>query len=255
MDWSTIFLVFGAAVLFNLLVQRGEKAFAKNKQLKNQDKVRAKLPTDYEFVSSNYIMSDAKGRYGLVVDEQRKEIVFISGSKDYPMKTAISYRDILSSEIVEDGQTVTKTSRTSQLGGALLGGLTFGIAGAVVGGLSGSKTSAEKVSKIELVVTVNSVRDPLRRITLLDAGIGLSKSHHLYKQAIDEANMWHGRINVVIKQADQEDERKLREDTTKNLPSIPSSSVADEIMKLSILHEKKLLTDDEFSAQKQKLLQ
>jgi len=38
----------------------------------------------------------------------------------------ISYRDLLSSEIFEDGTTITKTVRSGQVGGALIGAIALG---------------------------------------------------------------------------------------------------------------------------------
>jgi hypothetical protein len=38
----------------------------------------------------------------------------------------ISYRDLLSSEIFEDGTTITKTVRSSQVGGGLIGAIALG---------------------------------------------------------------------------------------------------------------------------------
>lgn len=51
----------------------------------------------------------------------------------------IAHRDILSVEVFEDGASVTKTSRSSQLGGALVGGLVLGGVGAIIGGCRASR--------------------------------------------------------------------------------------------------------------------
>jgi hypothetical protein len=72
-----------------------------------------------------------------------------------------SYRDILESEVLEDGHSVTKTSRSSQLAGTLVGGLLLGGVGAIIGGLSGKKTTHKKVTRIELKVVVNDTSHPI----------------------------------------------------------------------------------------------
>ncbi|MDD9855558.1 MAG: SHOCT domain-containing protein, partial [Gammaproteobacteria bacterium] len=62
-----------------------------------------------------------------------------------------------------------------------------------------------------------------------------------------EARHWHGLLTAVIKQADLEDSAGEK-------AAVDSSSVADELAKLAALKEQGVLSDDEFSNQKQKLL-
>jgi len=65
----------------------------------------------------------AGGLSSLAVDESRKKICFIQCEKiGITFKKQYSFKDLLECEICEDGTTITKTSRGSQIGGALLGG-------------------------------------------------------------------------------------------------------------------------------------
>jgi hypothetical protein len=164
----------------------------------------------------------------------------------------ITYRDILSSELFVDGETVTKTARGSQVGGALIGGLALGGVGALIGGLSGKKRSSEKIKRIDLRITINDTKNPLHDINFMD--IEVNQDSYLYKSAMEEARHWHGLVTVLIKTAESE----VAGHESIGMSSVPEGSVrislADELMKLSDLRDKGVLSDDEFTIQKQKLL-
>ncbi len=230
----------------------GDKKIRENRREKTKTRAMAKVSDNLRGsgLSAGDILVDDKGNNGISVNKQNKEVCLIRQGR----KTLISYRDILSSEILEDGETVTKTSRTSQIGGALIGGLAFGGVGAIIGGLSGSTTSSEKVSKIELVITVNDVSDPLHCITLMDLGYRVKKDNEDYMYKMGDAKRWHGVIQVLIRQADQEDGENERNAELENMPSFSSTSVADEVLKLDGLRKQGLLTEEEFATQKEKLL-
>ncbi len=175
--------------------------------------------------------------------------------------TMIPYRDVLSSEIIEDGESITKTNRGSQIGGALIGGLALGGVGAIIGGLSGSTKSIGKVSKIALMLTINDVDNPVHYVMTMDMSdaldnnpSGVRKSHPWYKDAMGKAQAWHGKMNVVIRQADEEDRRLEKEDAANTVSVNSQYSIADELAKLGELRDKGVLSEAEFASQKAKLL-
>lgn len=83
--------------------------------------METKLINESNFTATQKIIGE-DGKTGLAIDERRKKIGLITLNHI----DVIPYNDILSSEIFEDGNTITRSSRTSQLGGALLGGLVLG---------------------------------------------------------------------------------------------------------------------------------
>ena len=202
-------------------------------------------------IPSNMLV-DVNGRGGIAIDMQNQRIGILRNHLSRP--TMIPYRDLLSSEIIEDGETVTKTSRGSQLGGVLIGGLALGGVGAIIGGLSGSSKSFDKVSKIALMITINDVKNPVHYVMLLDPGVAVEKSHSAYKDAMGEAKKWHGKLKVVIHQADREDRQQEQKETAKTVVTVPQESLADELAKMSELRDRGILTEKEFASQKAKLL-
>jgi hypothetical protein len=155
-------------------------------------------------------------------------------------------REILQSEIIIDGESVTKTSRGSQIGGAIIGGLLTGGVGAIIGGLSGKKNTNDTITKIHLQLTVNDTNKPVRTIMFIDEKKALKKDNPKYKEGHDKATHWHNLISVIIKRADDEDRLSGKNEN--------NTSKADELTKLAQLRKDGILTDEEFNNQKQKLL-
>lgn len=186
-------------------------------------------------------------RSSLLIDEDGKRLSFVVDSQS-PAPRLLSYKDLVSSEIAEDGTSVlvTRTSRSSQLGGALVGGAVFGGVGAVVGALTGSSvsTGSDFVTRIELRVVVNNPADPL--ITILFLGSRTARASAAYREARNAAQQWHATLTVLIKQADVE--------IAQPAPAPPNPSIADELRKFADLHAAGVLTDEEFISQKNRIL-
>jgi ribosomal protein L37E/uncharacterized membrane protein len=185
----------------------------------------------------------------VAIDNNSKQVGFVDLSENVKV---YSYRDLLEVEVLEDGETVTKTSRSSQIGGALIGGLIAGGTGAIIGGLSGKQTTNEEVKKISLKILVNDIDSPVKKVVLLDKQKAIKKSDHEYRIAKEKALNWHGLIKVLINMADKEDVEKQSAESI--LTGEKNLSVADELSKLAQLHKEGILTKEEFEAEKQKLL-
>lgn len=160
-----------------------------------------------------------------------------------------SFRDILSSEVYEDGNSIIKASRTSQAASALLGGFMFGETGAVIGGLSGKKRNINTIGRIEVNIVVNNTQSPRFSLVLLDQKNEIPKTNPLYKKSAEIANEVNALMSVLIKRADSETQQKDIPST-----SVSSQSIADELTKLSKLVEEGHISKDEFAVLKAKLL-
>lgn len=185
-------LVVAAAIVPIVIASRMRKAMEKELEA---------LPN---FSPTQKIMGD-DGDTGLAVDEERKRICLIKNDVSGIELKTISYRDVLSSEIFVDGETVTRTARGSQIGGTLLGGLALGGVGAVIGGLSGKTRSSEMVKRIDLRILINDTARPLHDINFLN--VENKKGGILYESAMKKARHWHGLMAVLIRHADSQDVR------------------------------------------------
>ena len=218
---------------------------------KKKKEMEEKLAGLYDFTPSQKMIGN-DGNSGIAVDEGRKKVCLIKQSMGNIDLDVLTYKDILSSEVFEDGVTITKTARGSQIGGALIGGLALGGVGAIIGGLSGKTKSSDKVKRIDLRITVNRTNNPIHDINFMN--VESKKGGIIYNAAMEQARHWHGLLAVLIKRADSEDIAKERKLVEEKRELLPKGSVADELLKLGELHKQGLLTDDEFEAQKKKLL-
>lgn len=166
--------------------------------------------------------------------------------------------NLLSSEIIEDGQSIIKTVRSSQIGGAIVGGLMLGGVGAVIGGLSGRKTNTEMVNRITLRIIVNDPGNPIYDVCFLSRET--NKNSIAYKSAIQTAQEWQARLEVMIKRADKINEAQPIAETIQKVKKSKkvkkeknSVRVSDELLKLTDLRDGGLLTDDEFEDRISKL--
>lgn len=117
-----------------------------------------------------------------------------------------NFADIIESEVIVDNQTITKTARGSQLGGALVGSVLAGGIGAIIGGLSGSKRSDDYIKRAEIKLTINDLENPVCKITFLDGQDedhkvlkkGFRKNDFRIKGMLQELDKWQAMFDVIL---------------------------------------------------------
>ena len=191
----------------------------------------------------------------IIVDETRQETACFS----FPLiffdetsrKTRIfKFEDILSCEILKDGETTYKKSTSRTVGGALLGGVLLGGAGAIVGGLSGNTKKNVKIKSLELKIVVRDLQDPNWIIPFYKEDSAL-----LLTNATKEVNKWKDIFSIIIDRVDKSE--KDKEDTkmiVQNSPIMSSGDIYEQLQKMADLKDKGILTEEEFIVQKAKIL-
>ncbi len=196
---------------------------------------------------------NSKTKCGLAIDEQSNKICLFNTNKEPPETLVVSYKDIISAEIIEDGDSITKTSRSSQLGSALVGGILLGGVGAIVGGLSGSTRTSQNVSNITLRIIINNTKKPAHDVSLLNNTI--TKKSSMYSEVMNNARHWHSLIVILIRKADEDDKEKSQSDLKKAISSSSTPlSLADELSKLAQLKTDGIISNEEFDNLKANLL-
>nr|WP_275940705.1 SHOCT domain-containing protein [Neobacillus terrae] len=254
--------IFGSILLI-LLIGAGVYTDKKNKKEKEEKQIIESLKRlsaleklrevtffkiDKIFEGSSFY-SDA-----VAVDEKNKKVAFIEGQR----YRIYNNRDILSSEVLIDGKETMKTSRSSQLGGALIGGALAGGVGAIIGGLSGTQTKDTEVSKIDLRITVKDINNPSYSLNFFNfehysKGVIMPHPIDLLKNEIEQAQQLHTIISVLIKQAiDADNFEKPTQQKIEGESGI--SSIANEIRELGKLRDEGLISQEEFENKKTKLL-
>lgn len=194
----------------------------------------------------------------IAIDEQRKKVCIVEFDhetlEEVQASTILyhsieisyipkifSYDDILQLEILSDGSSITKTSRKGQIGGAIVGGIIAGGVGAIIAGTGASKTTEEMVKKIQLRIVVNNSQKTYYEVTFQKFDDAKLKDNSDYKEVLH----WYNLLAYIIKNDSEND--KMNE--SRNV-----SNVSDEIMRISELHDKGIITKEEFETLKNAII-
>jgi hypothetical protein len=216
--------------------------------------LRNDLAEEGEFTVSKYVNGFA-GTYFFAVDETNEKIGFSSNNK----KTFINFTDIIGVELIENGNVVIKKNTTRTIGGAIIGGVLAGGAGSIVGGLSGSSTQKNKVTSVHVKLLLRSIDKPSLNIICFESWMNSKlvktfrenrqEEDYVYRIGKRNAVEIKDLISVIIDRTDNKIKPLIEPHV-----STPSNLIADELLKLNTLKEKGILTEEEFSLQKNKIL-
>jgi hypothetical protein len=222
---TIFFLCLSIGMLYWVFFTSNGKAFARkynDKQKKLIEKQVKELKENYiskeqafselENFSPSQSIFSSDNKSAISIDENSNNICLLSNPSGQSLKffdkrtiqrEVISYRDILEVAIFEDGNSITATSRKSQVAGAIIGNIMLGGAGLVIGALTGSKKTSATVSHLEIRLIINNTKSPTWSIAFIHSET--PKRSPSYQKAANQANNLLGLIKVLIKQADDED--------------------------------------------------
>lgn len=193
------------------------------------------------------------GNYMFLMDSFFKVLVIIGRDK---MHKSLNYSDIIEVSYIENGDQLFSKSTGRTVGGAIVGGVLMGGAGAVVGGLSGDSKQNKVVKNMDIKILLRNTDETSCILHFMDSSNPLKtkdatdKSH--YEEFLNNANKAKDLLSVII---DDVKQTATQSAPVIAQPSAPQSiSVADELMKLAKLKADGILTDEEFVAQKKLLL-
>lgn len=149
------------------------------------------------------------------------------------------FSDIISYELLEDGDTQTKGG----LGSAMAGGLAFGPLGALVGASAGRKTTSRICDSMRIRITLRNAAAPVEYVNLLQMRV--SRKSAAYKKAYEQAQEILGVLDVLTAEKREKPE---------NAEAESAGSTADEIRKFKALMDDGIITPEEFEAKKKQLL-
>lgn len=195
----------------------------------------------------------------IVFDDKNSQIAHIYIKMPNISKILFSYEDIISVEIIEDGDITYKKSTIRTIGGTIVGGVLLGGTGAIVGGLSGSSKEKKSIKSVKIKLLLRNVSNPSHIITVYD-GVELnSKEPNLiYNLMMSFSNSVRDTISVIIDKTDKQAKTNQSIGLNKEKNETENSkiilSIGDELSKLAELKMRGLLTDEEFQQQKERLL-
>lgn len=194
------------------------------------------------------------GNYLFIMDDFFKVLVLIErGSHEI-----FNYADIIEVSYEENGTQLYTKSAGRTVGGAIVGGVLMGGAGAVVGGLSGASKQNKEVKSIDIKILLRSTSRTSCVLHFNDAKRILKtkeeSDRNLYETYTKNANQAKDVLSVIIDNAKQvQVSTPVAQPLVQQVPS-SSSSIADELAKLAKLKADGVLTEEEFQTQKAKLL-
>lgn len=188
-------ILIGFILFISGAIKAGKEIENNNEIIKNKT---LKLLKSNEFIIDDIIFD--LNNNSLSFSEKQEKICFIKENevKEY------YFSDILESRIEENGESIIKTSRSGQIGGALVGGLLAGGVGAAIGGLSSEKKNINMVNQLDLVIVVDDIKQPMQKLNLFKSATknGVSQTDKKYMESKEQAEHWHSLISVFIRRAD-----------------------------------------------------
>lgn len=190
------------------------------------------------------------GKYLFIMDDFCKTLVIVRAG----VQEVISYADIVKASYEENGIDFSSASTGRMVGGAVVGQMLMGTAGAVVGGLSGSKKQSKEVESMNVKILLRQNKKWCilgfndRGKFKTDSKDGLDA----YQQYRNDAMRACDTILLLIDKVSNSDATKNGHLASQSV-DIPVST-ADELIKLAKLRDDGVITDEDFQTLKSKLL-
>jgi hypothetical protein len=201
--------------------------------------------------NKSYVNYQGIGNYNFIMDDFFNVLVIVTPSS-YEL---YNYSDIIEVSYEENGSQIYSKSAMRTVGGAIVGGALMGGAGAVVGGLSGASRGNKEIKTMKIKILLRNTQRTSLILDFNDSQRVLKTKepddNTKYESYLKNADRAKDVLSVVIDKAKQP-----RTSTPQTVVKTPShqSRVADELAKLAKLKADGILTEEEFAAQKAKLL-
>lgn len=260
--WLVWLLLFGIIAIIAIVARVLFKTDEERKEKVVVPKVTAKI--DYHATAQ---VDGIQNSFKFIVDDVDKKVIILYPTSAFKYPTSafksIPYADIMGVEIIENGTTVFEKSMMRTLGGALIGDLIAGDAGMIVGGLSGSAKQVKKVSSITVVIKLRNLSEPSVDIVCFDAmeHVGIEEIDTNddsvvgieYREGEKSATRIAQLIGVII---DENDRQQKKQDNGSGDNKTESGNISDvkALEKLVSLKEKGLISEEEYSAMKAKII-
>lgn len=217
------------------LVERGQTNI-KVKEIEERIKASQNANVEIEQELEQFVITKQIGNF-VAFDEEKEQWALLSSFLG-KVKEVYNYSDIVNFELLEDGNSVA----SGGLGRALVGGILFGGAGAIVGGVTGRKKTKGVCSSLRLKVTIDNMANPVVYINFIETK--MKKDGFSYKTIAESAQECLSSFQLICD----------RQKKGKSIEQHKSNSSADEILKYKNLLDAGAITEDEYNSKKKELL-
>ena len=187
--------------------------------------------------------------YAFITDDVNEFVAIVTPTSMHLHR----YSDIVSITYEENGNDMYNKS----LGGAVVGGLLFGGVGAIVGSNTAKAVKNKKIEMMSIKILLKSTSEPTILLEIFKAGKDRAvletkntADKFFYEGLMKEVTGIKDIFSIIIDIVD-----KSSASQNQQISVSASNSVADELTKLVQLKDAGVLTEEEFQAQKAKLLQ
>lgn len=177
----------------------------------------------------------------LLIDTKHKQFTYAVGKK---YSDIIKFKDVLSYEIYEDGNSVVKGSA----GRALIGGAFFGVTGALVGS-SGKREISNYCQSLKLLIRINNIDQPLLEISFI--GGKTEKDGFTYKNCLNSLQQICAYFEYMINNKPFEESAKTLNDSVKEKQT---KSKKEKLTELKELFDDGFITEEDYNKKKQDIL-
>lgn len=150
-----------------------------------------------------------------------------------------SFSDIVDFELLENGESVAKGG----LGRAVVGGVLFGGAGAVVGGVTANRKNKAVCNSMRIKIVLNDINSPNAYIDLIKTAT--KKDSSKYKQRTEAAQECLSVLQLMCNIQNNVDEENLQD---------KENSDVDNLRKFKALLDDGIITQEDFDAKKKHIL-
>lgn len=159
----------------------------------------------------------------------------------------VPWQSITKVEVERDGASLTTTNRGSQLAGVAVGNVLLGPMGLLIGGLTASKTTRERINELALKIVIDHPQRPVRKVVFFRNGKGAATSSAVVTSAAETLDHFHALLLNALRSADM-----LRRPAVSPSATVVATgaSVEDRIARLWDLHQSGALSEAEFASQK-----
>ncbi|MCA8835205.1 MAG: hypothetical protein K8953_08985, partial [Proteobacteria bacterium] len=182
----------------------------------------------------------------IVVNFATQQIILGMGDTS---RTDLPFSSIIQVETLKDGLQTSSTNRGSQVLGAAVGGVALGGVGAIIGGLSGSKTSVSGTKRLSIRITVDDKEKPIHEVLFyLDStNKGGQLSDIIAQQTAKTMAEFVALLNTAIRESDESKQKSIPQEKQ-------PETMTEQISELWKLKEAGALTKKEFDVQKARLI-
>lgn len=189
-------------VIIKAIVDGIESGVKKSKQKKNlmeYVQIRENFIKDTGFHCTKHIWVSSNRE--IMIDDEHELIAF----RGYNMSSfsTMKYSELQGYDVKEQGHSILQ----GNTGGALIGGLAFGVAGAIAGG-SGNRKSVGMTSDLTVYLMTDNMTNPVVRINFIETPEQIGSSY--YADTYNRMKTFVGILDLILKQNEKSTTQQIK---------------------------------------------